>query len=288
MRAIGSALSLTLVVLLACVLSPPVFAGPAAADGDNSIEAAFRSAKWTKGPGAAQLQGVAELQLPDGFGSVSGEDARRISEAMHNPSRGADFSMIFPADGNWFLRFSFDDIGYVKDNEKSSLDADAILASIREGTEEANKERAKRGWAAIKVVGWEQRPHYDEHTHNLTWAVRGEGSDGHPIINYDTRILGRRGVMRVKLVSSPEELPQAVAQFQTLLGGYNFMKGNRYAEWTQGDKVAAIGLTALITGGAAAVVVKSGLGKTLMKALGIAALGGLGFLGKLFKRNKTA
>jgi uncharacterized membrane-anchored protein len=121
----------------------------------------------------------------------------------------------------------------------------------------------------------------------LTWAVRGEG-EGHAIINYDTRILGRRGVMRVKLVSSPEELPQAVAQFRTLLAGYSFTKGNRYAEWTQGDKVAAIGLTALITGGAAAVVVKSGLGKTLAKVFGVVALGGLGFLGKFFKRKKTA
>lgn len=226
-------------------------------------------------------------QAPRRLWAVSGEDARRISEAMHNPARGRDFSMVFPGDGNWFLMFSFDDIGYVKDDEKSSLDADGILSSIREGTEAANKERAKRGWTAIKVVGWHEPPHYDEQTQNLTWAVRGE-SQGRAIINYDTRILGRRGVMRVKLVSSPEELPQAVAQFRTLLAGYSFTKGNRYAEWTQGDKVAAIGLTALITGGAAAVVVKSGLGKTLFKVLGIAALGALGFLGKLFKRNRTA
>ena len=35
-------------------------------------------------------------------------------------------------------------------------------------------------------------------------------------------------------------------------------------------------------------IVKSGLGKTILKVLGIAALGSLGFLGKLFKRNKTA
>ena len=60
------------------------------------------------------------------------------------------------------MRAPFDDIGYVKDDEKSALDADAILASIRDGTEDVNKERAKRGWPAIKVVGWDQRPHYDE------------------------------------------------------------------------------------------------------------------------------
>lgn len=287
MRATGPVLTLTLVALLALTLRPPVFAGSASSEEDEAAAAAFRDAKWTKGPATAQLLGVAEIKLPEGLAAASGEDARRISEAMRNPARGRDFSLIFSANGDWYLMFSFDDIGYVKDDEKGALDADAILASIREGTDEVNKERAKRGWPAIKVVGWEQRPHYDEHTNNLTWAVRGE-VEGNPIINYDTRILGRRGVMRVKLVSSPAELSQAVAEFRTLLGGYNFLKGNRYAEWTQGDKVAAIGLTALITGGAAAVVVKSGLGKTILKVLGIVALGGLGFLGKLFKRTKTA
>jgi uncharacterized membrane-anchored protein len=276
----------SLVILVAFSLLP-VVVDAGSSDPAQEVEAAFRDAKWTKGPAVTPLLGVADLKLPEGFGAVSGEDARRISEAMHNPARGRDLSMVFSGEGNWFLMFDFEDIGFVKDDEKGSLDADAILNSIREGTEAANKERAKQGWPPVKVVGWDQRPHFDEQTKNLTWAVRGE-SEGRAIINYDTRILGRRGVMRVKLVSSPEELPQAVTQFRTLLAGYSFTKGNRYAEWTQGDKVAAIGLTALITGGAAAVVVKSGLGKTILKILGVVALGGLGFLGKLFKRNKTA
>jgi hypothetical protein len=42
--------------------------------------------------------------------------------------------------------------------------------------------------------------------------------------------MGFPGVMRVKLVSSPGELSQAVAEFRTLFGGYSFLKGNRYAE----------------------------------------------------------
>jgi uncharacterized membrane-anchored protein len=35
---------------------------------------------------------------------------------------------------------------YVKDDDKSSLDADAMMKSIRQGTEEANAERKSRGW----------------------------------------------------------------------------------------------------------------------------------------------
>jgi uncharacterized membrane-anchored protein len=118
MRAIRSALPLVPVLLFTLCLSSPAFGGETGSDGNQALVAAFRDAKWTKGPATAQLLGVADLTLPEGFGTVSGEDARRISEAMHNPTSNRDFSMVFVADGNWFLMFSFDDIGYVKDDEK--------------------------------------------------------------------------------------------------------------------------------------------------------------------------
>ena len=51
--------------------------------------------------------------------------------------------------------FEYDDSGYVKDDDKDELDADAMLASIREGTEQANVERKRcecRGHASIVML----------------------------------------------------------------------------------------------------------------------------------------
>jgi uncharacterized membrane-anchored protein len=286
MSRIHVAMRISLWALLVILLGSP--AGAVAGPGEEEAAAreAIEQAHWTKGPATLPIEGVAELQLPEGYASVAGEDARRIFErALHNPVGQGSFTLVFGRD--WYLRLAYDDIGYVKDDEKGSLDATAILNSIREGTEAANKERAKRGWPPITVIGWHEAPHYDEQTHNLTWAVRGE-SQGHPVINYDTRLLGRRGTMRVKLVTDPETLPRAVSELRGLLGGYSFTKGNRYSEWVQGDKVAAVGLTALITGGAAAVAVKSGLLKSLWKLLVVAGAASLAFLKKLFKRSQSA
>lgn len=50
---------------------------------------------------------------------------------------------------DWFLLFEYEPSGYIPDDEKDQLDADAILASIREGTEESNKTRAERGIAPL-------------------------------------------------------------------------------------------------------------------------------------------
>ena len=95
-------------------------------------------------------------------------------------------------------------------DEDRALDADAILSSIRAGTEQANKVRRERGWATLEVVGWQQQPFYDPLTKNLTWSIKGN-SDGDLSINHSTRLLGRRGVLKVNLVLSPEDVASAMA-----------------------------------------------------------------------------
>lgn len=264
-------------------------AGPALAQSsqqeqDNPVLKALRAAKWTRGPAAARLEKVAEIQLPEKYAAADGDDTRRIMEAMQNPPTGREVGVVFPGEFDWYAVFEYDDIGYVKDDEKHALDADAILQSIRRGTEESNKERSKRGWSPLTIVGWEQPPHYDEQTHNLTWAVRAENR-GEPVVNYNTRLLGRKGVMRVTLVTDPQSLPTVLPRFRTLVDGYSFAKGSRYAEWVPGDKVAKVGLTALVTGGAAALAVKSGLLKYLWKILVAVGVGSLAFVRRLFRRS---
>jgi hypothetical protein len=115
-------------------------------------------------------------------------------ELTENPSDGDELGVLLH-DDSWFVVFTFDESGYVKDDEKDKLVADKILASIKQGTEQANEVRAERGWAAMEILGWQQAPFYDPGTHNLTWSIRGR-SDGGSSINHSARLLGRRGVMQ--------------------------------------------------------------------------------------------
>jgi uncharacterized membrane-anchored protein len=176
---------------------------------------------------------------------------------------------------SWTLVFEFDEVGYVSDDEKDSLDADAILASFREGTEAGNEQRRKRGWSTMSIVGWHEAPHYDSRTNNLSWAIIGE-SEGHRSINRIVKVLGRRGVMSVTLVASPADLAAAVPHAEALLDNYRFLSGNTYAEYLPGtDKLAQYGLTALVVGGAGAALLKTGLLAKLWKPL-LAALVAMG------------
>jgi uncharacterized membrane-anchored protein len=243
--------------------------------------------KWQKGPGTGDLGTTAQVQVPAGYVFAGAADTRTIMEANQNPTTGRELGFVAPAGEDWFAVFEYDEVGYVKDDEKSNLDAVALLESIKAGTEAGNKERARRGWPTMTIIGWETPPRYDEVTHNLEWAVRAE-SEGQPVVNYNTRLLGRGGVMEVTLVTDPALLAETLPKFKTMLSGFGFVQGQKYAEFRPGDKMAAYGLTGLIAGGGVAVAAKSGLFKWLWKVLVAAAIGVGALFKKIFSRKQTA
>ncbi|MEM7412944.1 MAG: DUF2167 domain-containing protein [Myxococcota bacterium] len=227
---------------------------------------------WTLGPGTAPLgDDLAEIDLDENTVYLDAEDSRRLMELTHNPISGMEVGTIAAAsdEEGWFVIFEFDESGYVDDSEREDLDADALLASIREGTEVANAERAERGWSTMSIIGWHEQPHYDARTNNLSWAIIGETDEGQNI-NRIVKLLGRRGVMTATLVAAPEELDSAMAKVDALLAGYRYRPGSTYAEYVPGtDKLATYGLAALVVGGGAAALAQSGLLAKLWKPIAV-------------------
>ncbi|HUS36444.1 MAG TPA: DUF2167 domain-containing protein [Verrucomicrobiae bacterium] len=218
----------------------------------------LKSIDWQKGPADADIGKYAKIKVPDGYMFTGAAGTQKLLEAGGNPTNGDELGFLAPTNMAWFVVFEFSDDGYVKDDDKDKLDPQKLLTAIKRGNEQGNKLRKKMGSAPLKIIGWEVPPTYNSETKNLEWAIRAE-SEGHIVINYNTRLLGREGVMEAALVIKPEKLQEALPTFQSLLTGYHYKSGHTYAEYRNGDKLAKYGLAALITGGAAAVAVKTGL-----------------------------
>jgi uncharacterized membrane-anchored protein len=224
---------------------------------------------WEKGPITGKLLSQAEIKLPEGFLFTGASGTKTFLEITHNFPSGSEAGMFLPSPkesknggkdaDNWFVIFEYHDVGHVKDDEKDKIKADKLLKSLQEGTEQGNEERRKRGWPTLEVVSWTKAPFYDPKTNNLTWGTLLRDSKGQESVNYTTRMLGRTGYMQVDLVTDPQEFPVAVADFEKAMAQFTFTTGSRYAEFKKGDKIAAIGLTALVAGGAGAALVKTGL-----------------------------
>jgi uncharacterized membrane-anchored protein len=226
--------------------------------------------QWTEGPAEVDVgKNVAGLKLPDGLIFAGAKDTQRLLERVGNIVDGTEVGLVTSAvEGeDWFIVFEWNDIGYVKDDEKDEIDADALLESITEANEEANAERVKRGGEPLHVIGWSEPPHYDARTHNLTWAILARDDQGDQVVNYNVRVLGRAGVMSVTLVDDPKNLEAVKPQVDRVIAALSYKPGKTYAEWVPGDKVAAYGLTALVAAGAGAAAVKTGLLAVVLKFL---------------------
>jgi len=266
------------------------------ADGGDAATQEFRrqlrALNWVKGPQKVQLYDNSTLQVPEGYLFLGTADTAKL-QALEKDLGGSNQYFFAPEDFHWQVFFTYRDDGYVKDDEK--IDADAILKSIEEGTERANQTRRERGYDEMQVVGWQTLPHYDNQTHHLEWAILGKNKHTNDqVVNFNTRILGRGGVMSVVLVSDPQSLTTAIGEIKDKLGGFDYQPGQRYAEYKPGDKIAQYGLAALITGGAAAVAIKTGFWKVIVGALvagwkfiavGVVAL--FGSIRRFFKRDRA-
>jgi len=207
-----------------------------------------------------------------------------LMEAMGNPASNEEVGFFAPNSLEWFVVFEFDEVGYIKDDEKDTLDAEAMLESIREGTEQSNKIRREKGFPGLKIVGWEVEPHYNDLSHNLEWAIRAQNDDGSLVLNHNTRLLGRKGVMKATLVVNPEIFSNVLPEYRSNLDNFAFKSGEKYAEYRQGDKIAKYGLTALVAGGAGAAAAKFGLFKFIGKYFKIIIIGLLAFLAAIWKK----
>jgi len=165
-----------------------------------------------------------------------------------------------------------------------------MAQQIRTRLTQSNEVRRERGIPPLDFDGWAIAPRFNEDNKQLEWASRLR-SEGGVSVNYNTRVLGRKGVMRVILVTGPEQLEATIPKYQALMGGFQYTDGERYSQFVSGDKIAEYGLMALVAGGATAVAAKTGLLTAILLffkkgakliLVGLAAVGAA--IAQLFKR----
>ncbi len=239
----------------------------------GTVEVAGGKAKFKLGPGFRYLD-------PD-------QSARLLSEGWGNPPGEKTLGMILPAEPSpltpegWGVVITYEEDGYVDDKDAEKINYGELLDQMKKDVTEENKERTKAGYEEVHLIGWAEPPHYDKTSNKLYWAKDIKFGDS-PVdtLNYNIRVLGRRGVLVLNAVASVDQLGSIRTSMQQLLPAVEFNPGHRYADFVPGkDKVAEYGMGALVLGTLAA---KTGLFKALLAGLlaakkfvilGIAAIG---------------
>ena len=210
---------------------------------------------------------------------LDGDDAERVLvQAWGNPpDEKPPLGMILPkgvsplADESWAVTVEYEESGYVSDEDAADIDYDEMLEDLQDSAKTDNEWRAENGYEPIAIVGWASAPHYDAEGKKLHWAkeVKFGDSDEHTL-NYNIRVLGRKGVLVLNFIAGMHQLPQIEESVPAVLAMTDFNDGNRYADFNPDlDEVAAYGLGALIAGKAAAKVGLLAAALVLLKKLWI-------------------
>lgn len=216
----------------------------------------------------------AVLHLGEDYYFLPAQEARLVlTEGWGNPPESTTnvLGMVFPAgrtfaDDTWGAVVTFDASGYVSDSDAASMDHDQLLTTLRGDEEAINAARAAQGYPATNLVGWAQAPSYDARAHSLVWALNLRFADQpENTLNYDVRLLGRRGVLSLNMVTVMSKLDETRAAARRFATTAEFVPGERYADFREGDRVAEYSLAGLIAAGAgAAVAQKAGLFAALL------------------------
>jgi len=240
--------------------------------------------------------GVAKLNVPKGFKYLNAEQSNFIiSDIWGNPKRNDILGMIFPENSgpygqqSYAFIISYDASGFVKDDDADKINYDDMLMQMQVDEVEENKTRVAAGYPAIHMAGWASKPFYDKTNKVLHWAKNLHFSDADSLdantLNYEVRILGRKGVLSMNAVATINELDSVKKDINTILAMPSFTDGNAYKDFdSKTDNVAAWTIGGLVAG---KVLLKVGfwavLGKFFLAAWKFIAIGAIAVWGAIKK-----
>jgi len=236
------------------------------------------------------------LDVPDSFYYLSPKDAEIVLvDVWGNPPQQNTLGMLFPADMTpfdqhaWAVTIEYEEDGYVSDEDADDIDYSDLLEQMQSDTDFASQERVKQGYEPIELIGWAATPYYDSVSHKLHWAKEIKfGQDELNTLNYNIRVLGRKGVLVLNFIAGIDQKDLIETQLDSVLAIAEFDTGSTYTDFDPDlDEVAAYGIGALVAGKLAA---KAGLlagGLVLLKKFGIFLVIGIGaFLRKIFGKKE--
>lgn len=215
----------------------------------------------------------ATLELGEEYLFYGPEDAAAILvQAWGNPPESAQgvLGLVMPAgttplSDSWGAVVTYEDTGYVSDDDAAEADYDQILADLKEASAASNEERRAAGFQTVNVIGWAQTPRYDKSSHSVVWArnLKFEGESVNTL-NYDIRALGRSGVLSLNLISTMPDLANIRVAANDFAGLAQFDPGARYEDFDAAvDRKAEYGIGGLVA---------AGVGLATAKKLGLFAI----------------
>lgn len=304
-----TATSILVALICAIVLAAPTRSlaqSPAAPQGEDAqraeLEAAWQAGvkAGARGPAGIKLIDQATLNLSADYLFIPKTEGSRIMRALGNTVNERTFVGLVIGtrrDDQWIVDTQFINDGYIKDDEAKNWNADELLQGLKDGTVEANKDRAARGFPELEVLGWVEKPAYDSTTHRLVWSLlakeKGQPDSAEKGVNYNTYALGRDGYFSLNLLTDAKRIADDKRAAHELLAALSYNTGKGYNDFNAStDRIAGYGIAALIGGVAAKklglLALIGAFALKFVKLIGVAVLAAGTGIWNFFRRKPKA
>lgn len=236
---------------------------------------------------------IGTLHVPPGFRYLNAQQAQYvIHDLWGNPDGEGTLGMIVPEDipitsmDSWAFIVTYEEMGYVKDDDADDIDYDDLLEELQEGTKAENESRVSAGYEPITIIGWASKPYYAKDKKVLHWAKEIKfGESEVTTLNYNVRVLGRKGVLVLNAVAAMDALPEVTQNIDPVLSAFTYSDGNKYSDFNpEIDEVAAWTIGGLVAG---KVLAKAGIFALLLKNIKLIGLAIVGLASALWKWFKS-
>ena len=235
-------------------------------------------------------QSNSTFKLAKGYSLLMGDAARHYDHILQRSEEDPNMeALVFNHSTGVQLILNYYPEGYVSLENWEDLDADILMQEISDNAKKINTERAKNNIPPLRIGGWLQKPRLNIDNHSVSWVfdvIDGEEAT----VNAVTIKLGRKGYEKITWVSSYDNYLKSMDDMAFLVDQHTFNEGRRYADYSVGDQMAAVGVASLVAVTAGGNTQKVGMAAfyaglmAIGKKLLVPALIALGTFGAFFRK----
>ena len=191
-------------------------------------------------------------------------------------------------DKSWMFIVTYKEDGFIKDDDAGDINYDDLLVDMKEDIVTENAERTKAGYESYALIGWASKPFYDNNLKVLHWAKEVKfGKSTSNTLNYDLRVLGRKGMFNISAVANMTELAEVKASIPSIVNSVQYEDSYKYSDFDSStDNIAAWTIGGLVAGKVLAKVGFFAIFLKYIKFILIGIVAAFGAVKKFLFKNK--
>ena len=173
-----------------------------------------------------------------------------------------DYSLMLIRSGADTIYVEHEGGGYVSIDDWKNVDANAMIKELNDNAKKIAQDRKAKNISYATNLSWVHKPQLDRQKNMVYYAYKVEWSDDDLSLESLSLVLGRKGYTTVTFVTTYDEnisLAATSKKNKDKASTFIYDEGEMYSNFKTGDKVAAVGIGALLAATLGVKALKPGL-----------------------------